>query len=272
MKTKYPLILLVVAFSYFSTGAMAQDSGQVAEATVEETADSGEEASLSEQTQSLLEGLLPTQEITVLELLKTTGVFFYPLAFFSIWMVYLVIANFLIVQEIRLVPRGLERKVMDSLQNGMVRDAEELVEHRGDLLSQMLQSGLTKRGLDPTIIETAMEGSVSRDLTSLRNRIRRLADIGNLAPMVGLLGTVWGMIRVFQGVSEDTTTLVMNWSSVLANGVAQAMVTTVAGLLIGIPSLFFYYHFRNKLANVIGHLESVGTEFAVLLSGKRGEQ
>ncbi|MCB9768224.1 MAG: MotA/TolQ/ExbB proton channel family protein [Candidatus Omnitrophica bacterium] len=272
MKTKLPLILLALAFSFLTIHAVAQDSGDVSGATVEQTSDASQGSAMSEETDSLLEGLLPTQEITVLELLKTTGVFFYPLAFFSIWMVYLVIANFLIVQEMRLVPRGLQRKVMDCLHNGMVRDAEELVAHRGDLLSQMLQSGLTKRGMEPSIIETAMEGSVSRDLTSLRNRIRRLADIGNLAPMVGLLGTVWGMIRVFQGVSEDTTSLVMNWSSILANGVAQAMVTTVAGLLIGIPSLFFYYYFRNKLANVVGHLESVGTEFAVLLSGRRGDQ
>lgn len=270
MKPTIPLIVFSLVFSLIAIAAAAQDPGGVSEATAEQVVASAPDSG-GDTTETLLGGLLPTQEITILELLKTTGGFFYPLAFFSIWMVYLVIANFLLVQEMRLVPRGLERKVMDSLRNGLVRDAHELVAQRGDLLSQMLQSGLTKRGMEPSIIETAMEGSVSRDLTALRNRIRRLADIGNLAPMVGLLGTVWGMIRVFQGVSEDTTSLVMNWSSILANGVAQAMVTTVAGLLIGIPALFFYYYFRNKLANVVGHLESVGTEFAVLLSGKRHE-
>ncbi len=272
MKRIFTLCLMLLFLSSFTPSGMTQESEVIPAATTEEFVDSEVMAGTDDGATSIFDNIISTQEITVLELLKAMGWFCYPLGLLSVWMVQLVIANFLLVLEGRLVPRGLERRVMDHLHNGLVRDAEELVARRGDLLSQMLRSGLTKRGMEPSIIETAMEGSVSRDLTALRNRIRRLADIGNLAPMVGLLGTVWGMIRVFQGVSEDTTLLVMNWSSILANGVAQAMVTTVAGLLIGIPSLFFYYFFRNKLANVVGHLESVGTEFAVLLSGKRSER
>lgn len=258
MNLRTLLIALSIPILFLGATASAQAPSD-ATAPLEETVDAEDLV----QTDSA-----PGAEITLLELLQSAGGFVYPLAFFSIWMVYLVIANFMLVQEFRLIPRGLERKALDLLNQGMVREAEAYVAGRGDLLSRMLQSGMAKRGLEPSIIETAMEGSISREMTALRNRIRRLADIGNLAPMVGLLGTVWGMIRVFKGVSEDTASLVMNWSSILANGVAQAMVTTVAGLLIGIPALFFYYYFRNKLANVVGRLESVGTEFAVLLSRK----
>jgi biopolymer transport protein ExbB len=63
--------------------------------------------------------------------------------------------------------------------------------------------------------------------------------------------------------------MVANWSSSLAAGVAQAMLTTVAGLLIGIPALFFYYIYRNKLAKIVGSLESHGTDLAELLSADR---
>lgn len=75
------------------------------------------------------------------------------------------------------------------------------------------------------------------------------------------------MLKVFQAVALDAnSTMVGNWSSLLAEGVAQAMVTTVVGLVIGIPSLLFYYLFRNKLARIIGRLETFGTDLAELLS------
>jgi biopolymer transport protein ExbB len=204
--------------------------------------------------------------LTLYEIVIKTGYFIVPLGFFSIWALYLILANLFVLSESRLVPNRVGNRLRDVLREGDLDEAEDLVARRRDLISLMVRAGVDKAGRDPGLIETAMEGNISRELVVLRNRIRRLADIGNLAPMLGLLGTVWGMIRVFKGISMNANEMVANWSSQLADGVAQAMLTTVLGLLIGIPSLFFYYIYRNKLAKIIGRLESHGTDLADLLS------
>jgi len=208
-------------------------------------------------------------DVTLLDLVLKMGFFVYPLGAFSLWAVYLILANLFVLSEGRLAPRRVAERVEHLLRTGMVEEAADYVERRGDLLSLMVQAGIGKAGRDPGLIETAMEGSISREMVALRNRIRRLADIGNLAPMLGLLGTVWGMVRVFKEISLDSTAMVANWSSALADGVAQAMLTTVAGLVIGIPALFFYYLYRNKMAKIVGRLESLGTDIADLLSAQR---
>ena len=210
------------------------------------------------------------EDITLLDLFKKTGYFIYPLGAFSIWALYLILANLFILSEGRLVPSRVAARVQELLAAGNLEGVEDIVKRRSDLLSLMVQAGLNKAGRDPGLIETSMEGSISREIVSLHNRIRRLADIGNLAPMLGLLGTVWGMIRVFKEISIDSNAMVANWSSALADGVALAMLTTVLGLVIGIPSLFFYYIYRSKMAKVVGRLEALGTDLADLLSSQRG--
>jgi biopolymer transport protein ExbB len=209
------------------------------------------------------------EDITLLDLLWKTGWFIYPLGAFSIWAVYLILANLFVLSEGRLVPSRVAARVQDLLAAGNLEAVEDIVKRRSDLLSLMVQAGLSKAGRDPGLIETSMEGSISREIASLHNRIRRLADIGNLAPMLGLLGTVWGMVGVFKEISIDSNAMVANWSSALADGVALAMLTTVLGLVIGIPSLFFYYIYRSKMAKVVGRLEALGTDLADLLSSQR---
>jgi biopolymer transport protein ExbB len=272
MKLTMPLMVLIILGSFllqtagepkgFITTAWSQTT--VDDPTVEPPA---EDAVLS-GAEELMKRAAEKGQMSVLDLLRTMGPYFiYPFAAFSIWSLYLILANLLILSESRLVPLRIARQARDFLLKGDVTALRRLVEARSDLLSTMLLAGCTKAGRDPALIETAMEGCLSQYLVRLRNRIRHLADIASIAPMIGLLGTVWGMLKVFQAVAMDAnSTMIGNWSSLLAEGVAQAMVTTVVGLVIGIPSLLFYYLFRNKLARIIGRLETFGTDLAELLS------
>jgi len=258
------LFLFVVAIAIAALpGAWSQEKPAILEEDLS-GAESGQAASNS------IEESTGSKNITLLELFQKTGYFIYPLGAFSIWAVYLILANLFILSERRLVPVRVATQVQQHLARGDLTAAQETVEDRSDLYSLMVQAGLSKAGRDPGLIETSMEGSISREIASLRNRIRRLADIGNLAPMLGLLGTVWGMVIVFKEISVNSNAMLANWSSELADGVSLAMLTTVLGLVIGIPSLFFYYLFRSKMAKIVGRLESLGTDLADLLSMQRG--
>lgn len=258
-------LLLLILVGYLLPVISACAQADVTSGTETHTAQAPR---LLDATEGLMKRAAERGEMSVLDLLRSMGNYFIvPFAFFSIWALYLILANLLILSESRLVPLRVARSAREMLLRGDLSGVRRMVENRGDLLSTMLLAGCNKAGREPSLIETAMEGSLSQYLVRLRNRIRHLADIASIAPMIGLLGTVWGMLKVFQAVALDAnSTMVGNWSSLLAEGVAQAMVTTVVGLVIGIPSLLFYYLFRNKLARIIGRLETFGTDLAELLS------
>jgi len=92
-----------------------------------------------------------------------------------------------------------------------------------------------------------------------------LQDIAVISPMVGLLGTVFGMLRAFSSVALNEAAAK---PVVLAQGVSQALITTAFGLIVGIPAMMFYAYFRRKAAKQVSHLESAAAEVLTALLGK----
>ncbi len=113
-------------------------------------------------------------------------------------------------------------------------------------------------------VREVTEAEGTRQASILTNRISYLNDISRVAPMVGLLGTVLGMISAFNGMGESSGREHMT----LAPGVAQALVTTVAGLVISIPSVIFYSLFRGKVQKLIAELEAAMTHIMALLAAQ----
>jgi len=103
----------------------------------------------------------------------------------------------------------------------------------------------------------------TREASRINQRIVYLADIGAIAPMLGLLGTVLGMIRSFSVVASDIASA---RPMLLAEGVSEALITTAAGLLIGIPTMAAYAFFRGKVQSLIADLEAATTHLMALLS------
>ena len=112
-------------------------------------------------------------------------------------------------------------------------------------------------------IREVAETEGARQASELNNRISYLADVGVVAPMVGLLGTVFGMIQCFGVLAGDVAA---SRPQLLADGVAQALITTAAGLVIGIPALIFYSYFRGRVQKLISELEAACTELLALIS------
>lgn len=102
----------------------------------------------------------------------------------------------------------------------------------------------------------------TRQASNFNQRIVYLADVGVIAPMVGLLGTVIGMIRSFDVLASD---IAATRPMLLAEGVSQALVTTAAGLCIGIPALIFYAYFRGQVQRLIAELEAAATQILAVL-------
>ncbi len=111
-----------------------------------------------------------------------------------------------------------------------------------------------------------MESEGERGAAELWQRISYLNNIATIAPLLGLLGTVWGMMRAFSAIALDTAQVK---GITMAYSVSQAMITTAAGLLLAIPTMAVYFYLRGRVVRIVADIESRASEFIELLSEQR---
>ncbi len=128
-------------------------------------------------------------------------------------------------------------------------------EQNNDVFSNLVLAALNTEKLEPVEINTAIEDQGRQELRRLEKGLVILETIAGVAPLLGLLGTVLGMIEVFDGITLEGVAK----TAPLSSGISQALITTVAGLSIGIFSLIFYNTFTSKTENLIIEIEKYST-------------
>lgn len=166
----------------------------------------------------------------------------------SLLAAYLIIEQVFTLRRDEVMPAGLADEVRLLLAQGKLPDAEAACRQRPSPLAFVLVSGLSELDFGWQAMEKSMEDAVAEQAAKLYRKIEYLSVIGNLAPMCGLLGTVTGMIMAFQQVAVTQGTA---GAAQLAEGIYSALVTTVAGLVVAIPSLGAFAVFRNRVDQLI---------------------
>ncbi|MBC8874779.1 MAG: MotA/TolQ/ExbB proton channel family protein [Planctomycetes bacterium] len=161
----------------------------------------------------------------------------------SLTAAYLVFEHIMTIRRKEIMPEGLSEQVRQLLQAGRATDADRVCREQPCFLSFVLLNGLAEHDGGWPDIEKAMEDATAEQSARLFRKIEYLSVIGNIAPMVGLLGTVTGMILAFQQVANTGDA----GAADLAEGIYQALVTTVGGLIVAIPSLGAFAIFRNRV-------------------------
>jgi biopolymer transport protein ExbB len=169
----------------------------------------------------------------------------------SITAAYLLFDQVMTLRRREILPEGVSDGVRQALLTGRPAEADAACRRAPSVLSVVLLSGLSELDFGWREVEKAVEDSLAQQAARLMRRIEYLAVIGNIAPMVGLLGTVTGMIIAFQQVA---TTRGAAGAGDLAEGIYQALVTTVGGLVIAIPSLAVYAVCRNRVDSLIAEV------------------
>lgn len=166
----------------------------------------------------------------------------------SITAVYLAFDQIMTLRRNEVMPAGLAEAVRQALLTGKIADADAACRRSPSVLGFVLHNGLSEMDMGWNQVEKAMEDALAEQSARLMRRIEYLSVIGNIAPMVGLLGTVTGMIFAFQQVAGS-----QGGASAgdLAEGIYQALVTTVGGLVVAIPSLGAFAIFRNRVDGLI---------------------
>jgi len=163
----------------------------------------------------------------------------------------------------REAPPVLVKRVMAQISAGDLREAYHMCRERDELLANVLSAGLRRAGHERYVIQEAMESEGERGAAALWQRIAYLNNIATLAPLLGLLGTVWGMMQAFSSIAFDTAQ-VKGLS--MAYSVSMAMITTAAGLALAIPTMAVYFYLRGRVTRIIAAVEGHATEFLELLT------
>lgn len=162
----------------------------------------------------------------------------------SLTAAYLVFENLMSIRRVNIAPEGLSDEVRSLVQAGRIEPAIERCRGSNSFLAWVLQYGLSEVDGGWAEIEKAMEDAAAEQAARLFRKVEYLAVLGNIAPMVGLLGTVVGMLIAFKEVADSEGHA---GAAQLAEGIYQALVTTVVGLIIAIPSLGAFAIFRNRV-------------------------
>ena len=199
-------------------------------------------------TQAVEKAAPPRLGTSFVDLIIASGAEGFTIIALSIVALALVVDYLRLLRGPNLHPPGLADRVRDALQSGQVTQAASACQAQPSVLAHVIQAGLAEIDGGWTLVEKTMEDALADQAARLTRRIDYLSVIANIAPMLGLLGTVRGMVLAFQQVAE---TQGVARAADLAGGIYLALVTTVEGLVVAIPALAVYALFRSRLDQLI---------------------
>ncbi len=205
----------------------------------------------------------PTElTLSVLDLAIKGGWIIAVLGLFSIIATYIFIERYFVIIKASREENNFMNNIRDFIHNGRIDSALSLCKNNVSPISRMIEKGLQRIGKPLGDINAAIENVGKLEVSRLEKNIAGLATISGAAPMLGFLGTVIGMIKAFYDMSMAGNNIDI---SMLSGGIYQAMVTTVAGLIVGIMAYIMYNILVARIEKLIYKLEAKSTEFMDLL-------
>lgn len=203
------------------------------------------------------------KSMTLAEMWTQGGWTMWPLALFSSAVVFFVIRNVLLLRPKNLLRADLTAELDAVLKCRDVAAARQICQNNPSLMTLVLDAGLERLDGDEMEADhaaSAMEEAGNEQMVTFMKTINVLSIIGGTAPMVGLLGTVSGMIKAFQTIAAGG----MGKPELLAGNIGEALITTAVGLIIAIPAMFAYFIFKNNfikhmstMSRMVSHFQSV---------------
>ena len=194
------------------------------------------------------------------------GMVMYPILLCSILALAIIMERLISLRRKKIIYPELLEVVRRYCQTMEIEKAITVCKNNDITMSRILKAGLLRANYGILEIERAIEGAGNHEATLLNANLRGLGVIANLAPLLGLLGTVTGMIKAFGAIAESGT----GNPSVVASGIAEALITTAAGLIVGIPTLAVYYYFKGRVDRLVFEMEEVSLKFLEELTQKKG--
>ncbi len=207
----------------------------------------------------------------MLEFMQKGGPVMYVILLCSIVAFAVVIERFLQLRKARIDTDKFMSEISNLLKRNRIMEAIDMCNQTPGPISQVVKAGILKHDRSKPEIREAIEDAAVSEIPILEKNLSMLATVAHIAPLLGLLGTVTGMVRAFQVIEQKATALQPVNPKDLAGGIWEALLTTVFGLCVAIPTYVAYNYFVNKVNGFIFEMEKSATGLVNLLATRRQE-
>jgi len=195
------------------------------------------------------------------------GPLMWPILLCSIIAVAVALERLFTLRRARIDTRQFMATIRTVLERGRIDDAVAVCDENAGPLAHILKAGILKHDQRREVIRESIENAGLLEMPRLERYLNVLATVANISPLIGLLGTVQGMIRCFWQIQAKMG--VVNPSD-LAEGIGNALITTAGGLLVAIPTLVIYNYFLSRVNHMVHEMEISSAELLDLLTGDKG--
>lgn len=202
-------------------------------------------------------------ELSLWSLTLDGGYIMIPLAILLLLAIYIFTERCIVINRAARRDSTFMKRVRDYVQDGDISSAENLCHRENTPYARMILKGISRIGRPVSDVLTAIENQGNIEVANLGKGLPWLSTTAAGAPMLGFLGTVTGMIEAFFNLAQAGTQANV---SLLSGGIYQALVTTVAGLIVGILALFAYNYLSARIGRVLNNMEETTVEFMDLLN------
>ncbi len=205
----------------------------------------------------------------MLEIFQSGGLLMWPLLICSIIALAIIAERFWSLQKRNVAPAELLQQVLDHEKANRVSDDLLKLLVKSSPLGRLFAVGLVNRDHGREIMKEAIEEEGNTVVHELDRYLNTLGTIAAITPLLGLLGTVIGMIQVFTSITPEVMSQGIGDPTVLAAGISKALITTAAGLSIGIPALMFHRYFKGKVHSLTVEMEQQSVKLVEIIQGDR---
>ncbi len=201
----------------------------------------------------------------MLDIIRAGGWIVWPIILGSVLAMAIIGERFWALQRKKVVPKGLVAQVWKWAKEGKLDKQRLNLLRNNSPLGRILAAGLANKPRNRDTMKASIEEASGQVIHDLEKYLNTLGTIAEVAPLLGLLGTVAGMIRMFAAVGE----VGLGNPMVLSSGLSEALITTAAGLTVAIPAFIFYRYFRGVVDELVLSMEQEASKMINILYGER---
>ena len=205
------------------------------------------------------------------EFMQKGGPIMWPILLCSVIAFAIVIERLLRLRQEQIDTKSFMEQISKSLKRNKVMEALDLCDRTGGPIAAILKAGVLKHDRSRTEIREAIEDASVHELPRLERNLPVLATVAHVAPLLGLLGTVTGLVQAFQVIESKATALNPVNPGDLAGGIWEALLTTVFGLCVAIPTYVAYNYLVSRVDGFVLDMERSATDLMNILGEKRDE-
>ncbi len=214
-------------------------------------------------TNAMSQAATTQTELSLWDLCLQGGPLMIVLAILSVVCIYIFIERAIVVNRAAKEDTTFMKRIRDYIHEGEIESAFNLCKKNGSPYSRLIAKGISRIGRPVNDILAAVENTGNIEIANLSKGLPWLATTAAGAPMIGFLGTVIGIVQAFYAIASQGTSANI---STFSSGIYTALVTTVAGLVVGVVALFAYNYLVARINSVMNLLESKSMEFMDLLN------